>query len=204
MLWFILWLTAIVISRSQSTEECCMPTRNTAILQAAKGVRWAGRTLQHSAVLAHTQEPELELTGRWNGLLLSHNPVIAHSCLSKSRRVRTLWGWSMLAGHQTGMDGVIWEGDHLGAVTTTHFGGETSGLIAAHSWVSRHATLSDTLLTMGFFSASIPRIGGTTTGLFDLQAMHLSQSQRVVFSNTEWAREAAAQDDPLSRSKTLP
>lgn len=172
MFWFILWLTAIVISRSQSAEGSAVCQPGTQQF-CKKQMGWGGQG-RHSSTLLRwlaSQEPELELTGRWKGLPLSHNPVITHRCLNKRGRVYTLWGWSMLSGHQTGMDGVIWEDDHLGPVTVTHFGGETSGLIVAHSCISQHATLSDTLLTTGFFSASIPRIGGTITGLFYLQAM---------------------------------
>lgn len=161
-----------MISRSQSTEESalCQPGTQGFCKQQ---MEWGGEG-GHPSTLLHwpsLQELELELTGRWRGLLLSHNPVITHRCLSKSRRVHSLWGQSMLSGNQTGMDGVIREDDHLGAVTILHFGGETSGLIVPYIWVSQHTTLSDALLVVGFFKFSIPRTGGTTTGLFYLQAM---------------------------------
>lgn len=126
MFWSILWLTAIVISRSQSTEESAVCQPGTQQL-CKQQMEWGGQG-GHSSTLLHgltSQEPELELTSRWKGLLLSHNPVIAHRCSNKSGRPDTLWGWCMLSVHQTGMDGVIWEDDRLGAVNIPLFLGET-------------------------------------------------------------------------------
>lgn len=122
MFCFILWLMAVVVSQSQSTEESaiCHPEMHQFCKQQ---MEWGGQGAQ----------PDLELTGRWRGLLLSQIPVIIHGCLNKIR-VLTLWGWRKLSA-KTGMDGMVWEDDHLWAVTVIHFGGKPSGVAAARSWV---------------------------------------------------------------------
>lgn len=134
MFCFILWLSALAISQSQSTGESSVytQTRKAAIHQQHVECDEQGG---HPSSLLHwitLQEPEQEATGRWRGLPSSHNPAIIHRCLNESSRsVHTLWGQSMLSGHEVGMDSVISEDDRLGEVIITCFGGETSDLIVA-------------------------------------------------------------------------
>lgn len=95
MFCFTLWLSALVISQSQSTGESAVyrQTSKAAIHQQ----QWDGQGEHPSALPCWLtlQEPEQEATGRWRGLLSSHNPAI-------------MFEWKQECSHPLGTEHVIW------------------------------------------------------------------------------------------------
>lgn len=200
MFCFILCLTAIVVSRSQSTEESavCQPGTQQFCKQQ---MEWGGQGWHSSALLCWLTL--LELAGRWRGLLLSHNLAITHRCLNKSSRV-----------HSWGMEHVIWTPDRHGWGDLRRRLFRSSGhrsLWEWNQWLNCCSQLSIKAYNPEWYSPDGAFLFSLRTSCRwhchrpFLSSSHgdLAQSRRVVFSNTEWAREAAAESDLLSQSKTL-